>query len=371
GVRLLAVGHPLENCGFAGPTVNGREWQALVKNYGRTPQRRTWWIEANGQKSPAQELSLAPGQSSALRGEFPAGANACELVLNADEFTLDDHLPLLVPQPKPLTITAENDAAFADFVAQFTSSIEAADSTALGKNDLNVAVYDPLSPRLPDATAIVFVADPAASKNFLPGNVVAEADPLSADLNWSGLLCRDTLRVPAKPGDQTLVWQGDRPLIFLRQTGANSLLVVNFDLRASNATRLPAFVLLLHLFVERGRAEKVAIESRNVETNQAIAIASDPSLPAPEIAGNPGSNLRAPSAPQFFEVKQGANTLLKAAAQFSDAREADFRDAATIDHVRDAAAQAIERNSQSDFLTPVWALALGAVMIGSWTWRQS
>jgi hypothetical protein len=369
-VKLLAVGKPLENCGFAGANFDGAEWHVLVRNYGQTRQQRTWWIESSGQRSPEQEVSLDPGQALALTGSMPAGADACELVLSPDAFTLDDRLPLVLPKPKRLQVAATANPAFAEFFTQLSRSIEAADP-APGKADLQFSVYNALAPRLPDTTAVVFLQDPAPSKNLLAENVVAENHPLNAELNWSGLLCRDSLRVPPKPGDQTLVWQGDRPLIFLRESGATSLLVVNFDLRASNATRLPAFVLLLHRFVERIRAGKIAPETRNVETNQLLTVAADPALPPPTIAEQPAAVLRAPFQPGFFDVRQANSTLLHGAAHFADAREADFREAASFDGVGDTVERVIQQNSEADFLTPIWTLLLACSIIASWIWRQS
>ncbi len=364
------MGKALENCGFAGANFTGKEWHVLVRNYAATPQRRSWWIEAKGQQSPKQELVLEGGQSVALTGSIPVGADACELLLSGDAFAVDDRLPLLSPQPKLLQIASAANAPFAEFFAQLTQSL-AAVGPADGKPDLQFSVYNPFSPGLPDTTAIVFVDDPAPSKNLLAGNVVAENHSLNSESNWSGLLCRDSLRVPARPGDQPLVWQGDRPLIFLREIGAASLLVVNFDLRASNATRLPAFVLLLHRFVERVRAAKIAPEALNVETNQLLAVATDPALTPPVIDGETAGVLRAPSQPAFFEVKQGGTTLLRGAAHFADARESDFRDATSIDEVSDTVARLIEQNSERDFLAPIWTLLLACSIIASWAWRQS
>jgi hypothetical protein len=185
------------------------------------------------------------------------------------------------------------------------------------------------------------------------------------------LLCRDTAQVPPKAGDRTLVWHGDRPLIFLRETSAGAQLVINFDLRISNADRLPAFVLLLHRFAEQARAGKYAAEARNVETNELLAVTVNPALPPPVLSGESGAVLRAPAFPRFFTVEQGKTTLLTAAAQFGDAREADFRDATSFDGLGNAVNELVERNSQADFLAPVWVLALGLAMIGSWTWRKA
>ena len=113
-------------------------------------------------------------------------------------------------------------------------------------------------------------------------------------MNWSGLLANESLGVPPKAGDETLVWQGDQPLIFLRHEGGAAQLVVNFDIRASNAPELPAFVLLLHRFAEQVRAGKMEDEARNVETNEAITVAADPRLAPPVIAGSDEEAFRAP-----------------------------------------------------------------------------
>jgi len=371
GVHLLAAGHPIENCGFSGAVCEGRKWSALVKNYGQAPQRRAWWLEARGQKSPAHELNLAPGQTAVVEGEFPAGADQAEAVLSGDLFTQDDRLPMVLPRQKPLSFGISPGAPFDEFFRRLVASFEAAE-TAAAHPDIQLFAYDATTPpRWPSGGAIVFAADAGTTARLLAGETVAERDALTADLNWSGLLCRDTLQVPARPEDRTLVWHGSRPLIFLRETGAAPQLVVNFDLRSSNAEQLPAFVLLLHRFAEKIRAGKFAAEARNVETNQLLSVASRPGFPPPVAPGDAGGLLRAPAFPKFFTVRQGDSVLLTAAAQFSDAREADFRTAASFDGLGDAMGELVERNTRADLLSPVWALALGVVMIGSWVWSKS
>ena len=194
---------------------------------------------------------------------------------------------------------------------------------------------------------------------------MAENNPLTAGLSWNGLLCKQTDPIPAKDGDEVLLWQGERPLVFLRGGRVNRALVVNFDVRQSNADRLPAFVVLLHRFLESIRAEKVAPERLNVETDQALTLASDPAQgPLKSSAGDYAA--RAPSAPGFFEVTQGGRPLLTAAAYFSDAREADFRDAAAADTTSGDRAKLVEHNSQQDILWPLFALLLGAACLANW-----
>lgn len=366
GAHLLAIGRPLENCGFTGANCTGRHWQALVRNYGATRQQRSWWIEAQKQKSPPQTITLDPGQSLTVAGEFPSGADACEVVLSPDDFTIDDRLPLVVPQPKLLSIAVPAASPFADFFQRLAKSIEDSAVQPMPA-DLRIAVYDPLRPAWPESTSIVFTSDPSsATAKPLAREVVAENHPLMSGLTWNGFVFPATMQAPAKKGDEVLLWSGERPLIYLRENEAASLLVINFDLRGSNATRLPAFVILLNRFAERIRAAKIAAESRNVETNQALSVAFDKRLEPPAIEGATPGPLRAPARPGFFSVKQGARPLLTAAAQFADSREADFRDATTVDTLAAVEAQLIERNTQPDFLAPLWMLMLVGALVVNW-----
>jgi len=369
GVHLLAVGHPFDHCGFCGMTVTGSTWRALARNYGATPQQRNWWIEANGQKSPPRDLTLDPGRAVQLTGAFPPGATRCELVMDADAFPLDSRLPILMPQLKRLSIRISPAPEYQDFFKQFIGSLDRVDASPTAP-DLTLSVYDPMNPGLPRTPAIVLVSDPSPSSTFPEGNVTAAANSLAAELNWSGLLANESMAVPPKPDDETLVWQGDRPLIFLRHEGPAPLLVVNFDIRASNAPELPAFILLLHRFAEQIRAAKMADESRNVETSETLSVATDPRLPPPVLAGTTELAFRAPSEPGFFKVTQAGRELLDGAAHFADTRAADFRAASSADDVRAETAQTLRRNSQPDLLAPAWMLILGIAMAASWGWRR-
>src|SRR5439155_20000734 len=98
--------------------------------------------------------------------------------------------------------------------------------------------------------------------------------PLIDELNWQGLVCKESLQIPHTASDQVLLWQGPRALVFLQQSGATRQLVFNFDVAQSNATRLPAFPILIHRFVESLRDVKVAPESLNAEANQQLRIAT-------------------------------------------------------------------------------------------------
>ena len=361
GVLTLAVGHPLDNCGFAGVSVEGDAWHALVKNYAATPQTRTWHLEAPGAaSSPPETLTLAPGQTGTLNGPLPTGQERCELVLSTDGFPVDDRLPLIRPLAKRLTVAVQAGTPLNPFLQRFAASLAAADA-APAPADLQLTVNTP-----PAAGAgIVFATQEAPAAGYLPGDLVAENAPLTEHLTWNGLLVRDTPSLPRQPGDDVLLWQGERPLIFLRGGGKIRALFVNFDLRQSNADRLPAFVVLLNRFVESVRTGKAAPERLNVETNERLAVAADPEKgPLTTTADGPAG--RAPSEPGFFTVAQGSAPLLTGAASFADPREADFHDAASLDTSGQKAARLVERHSRTDFLAPVSLLLLGSVCLWNW-----
>lgn len=367
GVELLAVGHPIENCGFVGVSVEGDSWRALVKNHGSSPQSRTYQIEAAGGVSAPLSVDLAAGQTQVLRGGFPAGIDRCTLALSSDQFAVDDRLPILRPQPKRLSVGMELGTPLEPFFRRFVSSIANTVDVAADA-DVFLSSIDPAAP-VPIRAGIAFAADAPDSSHYLKGDVVAERHPLTAELSWQGLLCKETPAFPSLESDQTLLWQGERPLIFLRtHPGGAHALVVNFDLKQSNADRLPAFVVLLHRFAESIRASKVAPEKLNVGTNQLLAIAATPAGPPVQSTASTGPVTvpRAPAVPGFFQVTQGPTTLLTAAAHFGDPREGDFRQAASNTASPATTAKLIERNSRQDFLVPLWALLLGGVFVANW-----
>ena len=360
GVEILAVGHPLENCGWLGVTVEGSTWRALVQNHGTTPQTRAWHVQSGDAAGLAASLTLAPGQSRTLSGEFPPGKDRCELVLSGDGFALDDRLPIVRPEPKRLAVAVQPDTPLDLFLRRLAGSVPRADVT-IGPADVNLALFS----ATPPTGHTVLFATGDETRDYLTGDVLAENHPLTTGLGWNGLLCKAVSPVPPREGDEVLLWQGERPLVFLRGGSVGRSLVVNFDVRQSNADRLPAFVVLLNRFLESVRAEKVGFERLNVELNQRLEVAAAPHLPAPQ---GPGGEvpLRAPAAPGFFEVTQDKRPLLTGAAYFSDVRMADFHDAATLDTLADKKSKLIERNSQQDILWPVGALLLGAVCLTNW-----
>jgi hypothetical protein len=282
--------------------------------------------------------------------------------MSGDQFAIDDRLPIVRPRPKMLRVAVESGEPIFERFAKTISDAEPGGADA----DLCLHVYDPLAPEPIPPRSISEVRDPAPTEKYVPGTIVAENHPLTRGLNWQGLLVRDTLTIPPRPGDEVLVWAGARPLIFLRGGPDAPSLVLNFHIPQSNADRLPAFVVLLSRFAESVRAAKVAKESVNVETGQALEVASVPGRGEVVIPSSPGQPPRAPARPAFFDAKQGTDVLVEGAAHFADARESDFRQFSSRDELTGRAAALVAQNSREDFFTPWFLLALLALCLGSW-----
>src|SRR5690606_32602535 len=125
-------------------------------------------------------------------------------------------------------------------------------------------------------SGIYFLAEPRQPERFLSDALVAENHPLMRELNWQGLLIQADSEVALEDDDRVLLWQGERPLIVLRQSARKEWLLCNFDLRYSNAGRLPAFVVLLHRFLDQLREAKPHFEQRNLQTGQTFFASADP-----------------------------------------------------------------------------------------------
>ena len=377
--RLVAVGDPIENVGFTGVTFATEEgalvWRALVRNYSKTAADRTWSIQTATGGTEPRALHLEPGALVTLQSAFPADAKNVRLVLTPDRFPLDDTLPLVAPKPKSLALFTATSPAFADLTEKLLRALDAAVSTNdAATADISITSYDPLDPVLPPGNSVIFVEDSTRSGAYLKGGILAEPHPLLDGLNWQSLLVRETIELDRLPSDTVLLWQEKRPLIFLREKAATRQLCFNFDLRLSNASNQPAFIVLLHRFAESIREAKVAPTSANLETGQPVKITSAPDLPlqitATDLAGKPlpppSFTSQAPSTPCFLTIRQNETTLLDAAVFFADTREADFSACGKSDPTATANQSTIERHTQPDPLWRVWILLLIAALLVSW-----
>ncbi|HCN28222.1 MAG TPA: hypothetical protein DIT64_05475 [Verrucomicrobiales bacterium] len=387
GAQVLAVGEATDNVGWAGVRVEEKDgqwlWHALVKNHGRSPQQREWRALAAGVESSAKTLALAPGEMLSLSGPFPAeGDGRLLLRLSGDALPLDDELPLVRPAPKTLAVFAPA-VGLPEAMRHLLESLPHTGRSASPVSaDLEVAVWREAT-LLPEGRhALVILPPPARDAPFPKGGIVAEPHPLMEGLNWQGLLPREAPAPPRLTRDSVLLWQGERPLILLRQMPAGGrLLLCLFDPDSSGALRMPAFAVLAHRFLESLRAEKIAPESANYDTRQRLHLAhlGGPDAPplvietqgeAREVPPVQGGLLRAPARPGHFTVSQGGTVLLTAAAHFADTREADLSLAATWGDPAMIRADLTQTRRETSPHQPLWLLALLLLLMGSWWWSR-
>lgn len=381
--KVLAVGDVVENMGFAGvqvdPTTDPPTWRALVKNYGQTVASREWFLRVGQQKTENRSIELQPSETRTLQGRFPATSDRIFLHLSPDEFTLDDSTPIIIPKPKQLAVAKLSmprvDTIVQGMLSSFENTIPPTDESGI---DLVLTTYNPIAPTTPESVSIVMLSQKQPVKQFFKGAIVAANHPLMEALNWQGLIARSSPGMPVAPEDTVLLWQGDRALIFLRQDNERNQLVYNFDIPTSNATQLPAFIVLSHRFVEQIRRQKEAPFSANLELNQTLRlnhsfgedaadlelVSSDQRTTIPLLQAR---SLKTPMKPDFFKVMQGENLLLDAAAQFVDTREANFLKAESKDNLSQVSASTVTEHTQQDGAWRLWLIILfGAVLLSWW-----
>ncbi len=310
-----------------------------------------------------------------LQSAFPIDAKNVRLALTPDTFPLDDILPIVAPNPKPLRILNATSLAFADLTEKLLRALDTAVPTqdAAGA-DLFITSYNPLSPVLPSGNSVIFAEDNIRNRAYLKGGILAKPHPLLDGLNWQSLLVRETIELDRLPSDTVLLWQDKRPLIFLREKAAIRQLCFNLDLRLSNASNQPAFIVLLHRFAESIREAKIAPTSANLETGEPIKITSAPEIPiqitATDLTGKPVpapvSTTHAPATPCFLTIRQNETTLLDAAVFFADTLEADFSTCGKSAPTTGGNPSTIERHTQADPLWRFWILLFIAALLISW-----
>ena len=393
--HVHAIGSYKPNCGFTGVSfeIQGQQpiWQTLVRNYSTDPQTRTWYLEnENGQRTPEKSVTIQPGKIISLKGAIPAGSTKAKLVLSPDAFTLDDTLPLIIPQPKKLFIHASSYKPYEKLTSSITSGFENTEIAASPEiADTQLITQTALTTL--SNNAICFNNAPIENAIYLKGNIVAEKHPLIEDLNWQSLLIRDVPPIPHTAQDQVLLWQGTRAIIFLRPLPDNKkCLVFNFDITLSNIDKSESFAVLLYRFLNDIRNAKTTHEHSITETAQPLdlitpTISKDNPL---TLAFQPltedkittrtytsKTNLYTPEIPCFLEIKYGnpekQTEILTAANYFADTREADFSECQTEYLPASTNATAVFKHTSGDPYWQYYILLILTALALAWHYANS
>jgi hypothetical protein len=331
-------------------------------------------------------VSIAADGMQSLSAAVPAAATRLRLVLDPDEFGLDDSFDFLTPSPKPLGLRHQLPDALRWLPERLSRSVPGMAEAAPGTvPDLTLAAAS--DGRFPTVLgpAILMSSAGDASAKTLAQPVVAARHPLVAGLFWETLAVQEVPMVPGKPNDVVLVWCGAQPLVSLRPVplpagtqapaAPAQQLVLHFNPALSNWERLPAAAVLLLRYCEELRLAKRGTAREQLEPRQALApllpgdlrgeivvetldlagqVLSSRSVPPNRLAG-----LRAPDEPGFVRVREGDTTLIEGAVAFADAREGDFRACAA----RDAMDGMFSVSSTADALGPWWPMVILLVLV--------
>ncbi|MEO0415788.1 MAG: hypothetical protein AAF226_12655 [Verrucomicrobiota bacterium] len=349
-----------------------------MRNYADEAQSRTWQLKVGGQATEPKRIDLKPGESRRLQGPFPPEATAVTLELEADAFDQDDSLPMVLPLPREILLSAVGKPVLDPVFKRIIDSLENVRQPDSGEiPDIVLTGYNPLDPKPLPQTGIVLLSQEQPARRFFEGTMVAANHPLMEGLNWQGLICRASPGVPVGENDTALLYQGDRALIVLRDSGEENQLVFNFDIPSSNASSLPSFIVLVHRFTENVRAQKIGESAENTELNQIISVPMDRSSEAASVTIastldttaeviDPSMIIRAPSEPSFFQLSQGEQGLLKSAAHFADTREANFSEAKTVTAITSTQGDAVSEHTEKDDFWQIWLVLLLIAVVLSW-----
>lgn len=381
-----SIGTYKHNCGFTGISFeqknNQHIWQTLVRNYSNQPQTRTWYLENDKkQRTPEKSITIQPGKIISLKGTIPNGSTKAKLVLSPDNFTLDDTLPIIIPQPKTLNIHASPYQPFQKLSSSITSGFKNTITTTTPENADTLLITQTALTTLTN-NAICFNNIPTKNAKYLTGNILAEKHPLIDGLNWQSLLIRDVPPIPHTAKDQVLLWQGNRALIFLRPTpNKKQALIFNFDITLSNFNKSESAVVLLYRFLNNIRNAKLTHQQSITETAQPLNIITPtitPENPLTITIQNLTNNktttkkytsktkLYAPIKPCYFNIKQGETNILTAANHFADTREADFSKCQTQYLPASTHASAVFTHTSGDPYWRYWILLTIAALALAW-----
>lgn len=383
GSAALAYGAPVENRGFVGASVEpgdrGPGWSALVRNHGRERAALSWTLTADGAPVSQRPLTLAPGETATLSGDFPPGVSRLLLTLPADGFTVDDTLPLVRPEPQRIRVANLLDGVDGKVVDRLLAGVpgvvRASDPSAA---DLRYA-RGPAGP-VADPVPTVYLAAAEAKAVATKGVVLSEDHAFTADASWQGLVAPYAAGSIAADTDRTLVWRGSSPLVALRPGAVKGdSLLVDFSTASTNAGKIPAFVVLLRRHLESVRAKLAVPYAINTDTHRllpslsvpagaVVTLRTDDAPPVP-VSSRDAAVLRSPARPGFFEVAVGGVTRVTGAAQFGDAREADFSACAEADTLDGRERTLAHASSVPDPWRAYWLASLAALLLAAW-WLQ-
>ncbi|MEM9443813.1 MAG: VWA domain-containing protein [Verrucomicrobiota bacterium] len=393
GVVGVGVGSPINQVGFVGSNIrkniNSTEWTALVKNWGTMPAERIWWIESDLETKDENLLQLEPNQAVVLKGLVPKDITEWTIHLAEDDFPLDNTMPILRPLDKTLNLYIDVKGKMKRVLDKLITSNSYLQLVA-NENEADVILATSLTGfvlgmdgKEPRAN-IIFRTPRNKAGSREPAPIIQETHPFTRGVSWQGLLSSGPMSFQMGEEDQVLLWQKDKPLIFLGSKKGKPQLMFNFDFEHSNADRLPAFLILLHRYFLEVAEGKVAYHRRILKTNEILSLEEIPDgssiVAKTEFAENvshkvlttrQARQMAASGKPSRLSIELEGQEILRAAVQFEEPLEADLRKAESYSDLENEMRALQKSSSKPDPWEAWWIVIILAGLVLSWYFQSS
>lgn len=377
-IELLSVGKPIVNAGFCGSRTDTTDektsWQALLHNPSPVAVTRKWRMLGEGKSGEEREVRLKPEAFLHLKGEFPEGVKSFEIRLSGDDFALDDRAFFILPEQPVLRLHADKNLP--PLARQFFQNLCASlNNTAMTPtpSEARLLAYAGTTPDTRFSLPVFLLAKPEQTTPVSPlRGIATEPHPLTEGLDFSRLLFAH--QPATAPTDSLpLAWSKTFPVLALfGQTNTPSLFL-GIPAEQSNFFDLPATVLLTRRWIEIHRKTLPGFRSGIFDCLQEIIL---PVESSDELKVEGGARLirmedgfvwmEAPPSPGFFRVYAGGKELLRGAACFRFADEADFQRAAARKLKTSASEHAVAQSGISDPFSPILILLAALLMLVDW-----
>jgi hypothetical protein len=396
-VLALGIGEVLDNVGFAGVQVEvqGDAWQisVMVRNF--SPQAQTRQLRLEGQLE--QTLQLQARELKTLTWTLASAQIWAQLTLTADAYPRDDHLTVVQPQTKILPVAVVSPGpAGTDFKAHFSQLFpmvrwdEAEGLLRVEQVDgqgPKLRVEDAEGPKSRVYHRIVFYAG-AHSVTPTPLAVVGTEHELVRGLSWAplGLSISQLGELQRLDSDEVLLWYQQEPLALLRhvvRSRSSPCLELHVNIKyADTLWQQPAFVLLLHRFVQRVLTQIPGYERRNLAVPSILQI---PGYSLRELQwrwdgeASPttmdfdlgAQSLRLGSLHQRLGLSLGQGPVADYALQVTNDLEGDFAQASRFRKVPASAPSLVSSTQTTSGNGKIFWLFLAASFLAlDWHWRR-
>ncbi len=408
-VRYVPIGVSADNLAIEAlslrPAGKGVQLFARVANYGEADRTVILSISANGQLFNARRVSVQTGRSADVilpdLPDAPAAYQAkLSLPASADDAGPVDALPLddtayAVYQPpasgRVLLLSPGNL-----FLEQMLTALpglqpfRALPGAPLPTDPFDLYVLDGITDTEKIPLADLLWVNPISSTLFAAGEVfthtkllrVAENDPLTRFVDWSGVNVLQARRVQAPTWARVLVEAEGGPLVFAGQVGGRRVAVLTFRLQDSDLPLQLAYPILMANLIEYLAPAQQFSAPDGLRPGETLTIKPRSGESAIAIDDPDGVRYQAPTTEAgvlfvntdklgLYTVVSNQSVIGQFAVNLFNPAESDIKPAASIRVGRsDVAATAREEPGQLEIWPWLAALALALLLLEWWVYHR-